>query len=658
MAETYWAAKPTAECIEHAEKRIDQWFEHCRAYGKTDLWRRMADAYYAGFGDKGMTGEAGGQGELTTVKVNHLHNLVQHITTMIAGQTPVFQPQAATSDHEATAQTIIAQGLLDSASTQKGMEPESRLATLTGVLMGEGYMSVTWDPNLGHDVGMSSTGVPQASGDVSYCYHTPLDVARDANCDRWTQHKWIAVRYPVNRWDLMAQRPDLADAIESAPAKMDDALKRDRLQRFDRKMGDSDEVYVWRMYHAKSPALPSGRMLEWLTADAVLSDGPLPYDEIPVYRVAPEDTIGNERGYTTTFDLAGPQHVINSEYSTMLSNHAAFGVQNIAVPSGSNVTAEDLSGLKIIRYSGQQPPSPLNLLQTPAEVPQFAQDMISQLEIISGVNAVRRGNIDSTGKLSGAAYALIDAKALEYAAGIQTSYRRFMADAATATIKAYQRFATAEYVVKVTGKSNRSYSETFTKDKISGIQKVDVELGNPLQRTVSGRLQLVQMLYDMQLLKTPEQVFQVITSGRLEPVTEGPAKELDNIKAENEMLGEGGMPVAVAIDNHPLHIEEHSGVLASPEARQNPQLVQVVTQHIQEHITLWQTTDPMVLASRRIPPPPMAVPQMPPDGSAPPPGAGTPGPPIPPQTGGQDPNLPQMPVVAGTNERAPDAPVA
>lgn len=658
MAETYWAARSTAEVVEEADKRIDQWYEHCRAYGKTDLWRRMADMYYAGFGDRGLTGEAGDQGELTTVKVNHLHNLVQHIVTMIAGQTPVFQPQAATSDHEATAQTVIAQGLLDSAATQKGLEPESVMTTLSGVLMGEGMMSVTWDPNLGPDVGTSATGVPQAAGDVSYCYHTPLDVARDANVDRWTQHKWLAARYPVNRWDLAALRPDLADAIHAVPSKVDTAGKRDRLIREIKRVEESDEIWLWRLYHLKSPALPSGRLLEWVSPGAVLTDGPLPYDEIPIYRVAPEDTIGIERGYSTAFDLAAPQHVVNSEYSTTLSNHSAFGVQSIWVPPGSNISVEDVSGLKIVKGSVSKP-EPLNLVETPAEVQAFAQAMVQSMEVISGVNAVRRGNIDSTGKLSGAAYALIDAKALEYAAGVQKSYRRFMADSATATVRAYQKFATAEYVIKVTGKSNRSYSETFTRDKIQGIQKVDVELGNPLQRTVSGRLQLVQMLYDMQLLKTPEQVFQVITTGRLEPATEGQAKELDNIKAENEMLAEGKPPVAVAIDNHPLHIEEHSGVLASPQARENPDTVNAVTQHIQEHLTLWIQTDPMVLASRKIPPPPMVG--MPAGPGGPGAAGGGPGdvpPGLNPAEGGQPSGLPNQPVNPQTGERAPDAPVA
>jgi hypothetical protein len=44
-----------------------------------------------------------------------------------------------------------------------------------------------------------------------------------------------------------------------------------------------------------------------------------------------------------------------------------------------------------------------------------------------------------------------------------------------------------------------------------------------------------------------------------------------------------------------MHIQEHKTVLASPEARENPELVQNALEHIQEHINLLKTGDPDVL---------------------------------------------------------------
>jgi hypothetical protein len=122
----------------------------------------------------------------------------------------------------------------------------------------------------------------------------------------------------------------------------------------------------------------------------------------------------------------------------------------------------------------------------------------------------------------------------------------------------------------------------------------------------------------MPVIQTPDQLVQVLTTGRLEPVIEGTMANLMNIRAENEAMGEGRPVRALAIDHHPKHIGEHQVVLASPEARENEQVASAVLSHIQEHVDLWLSTNPDLLAALGIPPPPV---QMPPPG----PPAGPPG---------------------------------
>lgn len=39
-------------------------------------------------------------------------------------------------------------------------------------------------------------------------------------------------------------------------------------------------------------------------------------------------------------------------------------------------------------------------------------------------------------------------------------------------------------------------------------------------------------------------------------------------------------------DEHSLHIREHRSVLATPESRQDPALVQSITQHMMEHVSM------------------------------------------------------------------------
>lgn len=663
----YWAARETKECVAEAHRRVTQWFEWVMRSGQLDYWRLALRTYYAGTETQGKTQIAGEQGEFTTIKVNHLHSVGEHIVTSIAGQPPTFAPQALNNDHESTAQTVIASGILENAVSHKGLEDVAIDTTRQAWVLKEGFGSTTWDTTIGEDYAADpETGAVIKSGDVCYRSHNPLDVIRDHTRDAWEDHDWVILRRPENRYDLAADHPEFAEQILGLPAKTSDERTMPRLAapKLLDTNDESDEVWVYEFYHRKTPATQRrGRQLVFCSPDVFWGDEPLKYDDIPVFRMAPEEQIGTDRGYSSSADLLAPQQAVNASYSTVLSNHAALGTPAIWTGTGP-VNVEELTGFKLLKSA--QKPEAVTLAATPAEIPAFGKDLIAQIEILSGVNAVRRGNLDATGKLSGAAYALIDAKFLESTVGLQKSYRLWMTKMATGTVACYRKFAVAQHTVRVVGKSNKGYVETFTRDDLSRVDRVDIEMGNPLQRTTSGRLQILETLMQMTdaqkmpIVRTPEQVFQVLTTGRLEPAIEGAAKELDNVKAENEALGDGKPAVALIIDNHPLHIEEHSGVLASPEARENPQIVTATLAHIQQHMDLWFNADPRALAARRIPPPPAAAPMMPPGGpganGTPPPVPGemtsTEGAPPPPGAAPQ-PNMPQMPVNPGTGEQAP-----
>jgi hypothetical protein len=402
--------------------------------------------------------------------------------------------------------------------------------------------------------------------------------------------------------------------------------------------------------------------------------------------------MGTGDGYTAVFDLLGPQQAINAGYSSGLSILSALGMPSIwSGPGGAPPGVDDIKGLRFI--TSPTKPEAIVLAEPPAIAAhiEFARDLIAQQEILSGVNAVRRGNLEATGKLSGAAYALIDAKFLEYQAGLAKAHTVWLEKLGTATIELYQDFATVEMTVQVAGKSKRSEARTFSRDSLSKIQRVRVQKANPLTRTTSGRLQLVEMLVNMKVPLKVEQIMLLLETGRFEAITEGKARELDNVRAENEVLGGitqqapvppptqaidpmtglmsmvPGVPDtlgmlaemgvrALTIDNHPLHIDEHSAVIASPEARKNPAIVAAVLAHIEEHINQWMTTKPETLASRGIPPPPMApvpgAPALP--GPA---GSGSPEANLQvPEGGPGQANMPRMPTNPQTGEQAPAPP--
>jgi hypothetical protein len=154
----------------------------------------------------------------------------------------------------------------------------------------------------------------------------------------------------------------------------------------------------------------------------------------------------------------------------------------------------------------------------------------------------------------------------------------------------------------------------FTKQDISSIERVAVGISNPVSKTTAGRLEIATQMTQMGLIKKPEHYFTVLNTGKLDTMIEGEQAELLLIKQENEKLAEGEICPTISIDNHVLHISEHKAVLADPELRRNPKLVNSVLSHIQEHITHLRETDPGLLMTLNQQPLPPEQPPIPPPG--------------------------------------------
>jgi len=139
--------------------------------------------------------------------------------------------------------------------------------------------------------------------------------------------------------------------------------------------------------------------------------------------------------------------------------------------------------------------------------------------------------------------------------------------------------------------------EMFSSNDIKDINSVVVDVGNALMQSTAGRIQVAENMLQMMPEKmTPEKYIQVLNTGNLELLTEGIMNEMDTIRDENENLIRGGEPIAISIDDHVLHINEHKDVISNQKLRQDPDLVARTLKHIQDHIDLMRTTDPDLLA--------------------------------------------------------------
>jgi hypothetical protein len=625
-----------AEAKDIGQRLMEQKEEFYKKLQSSGMYRKMKASWRASYGQSpsvspGRSDElvhSGEQGELTFINVNHYRNLEQHLLSLTCSQQPDPSPVETNTDYKSSTQTVLAKGLLDYYTREKSLEKHFRICAEHAIKCADGYSFMEWDVDEGDDYDVDEYGKVIRNGDVVLSNPTPLDVIRDLDRDSCDRDDWMMVRQSSNRYEVAARYPALAKDIVTVSSAQDSEAKQWRLT--PGKAG-TDQIYVYKFFHRKSAAVPDGRYVIVAEGGLVLFDGPIPYEKIPIRRMAPADMMGAPFGYTPLFDLLAIQEAINALYSAVVTNQTSFGVQNIWAPEGANLSYEQLAtGLNLIKTTGGTKPEALNLTSTPAEIFKFIEQLEHAQETISGINSVQRGNVPANVE-SGNALAMMSAQAIQFSSVLQASYISLIQGVYTDLLAMLRTFATTKRVALIVGSYNQYMLKEFSGQDLSNISRVQVDAGSPLTRTADGRAQLAKDLLSVPNSDlTPAQYINVYKTGNLEELTQSKTRELLLIKQENERLASGQPAPVMATDNHVLHIQENKSVLDNPALREqtpeNEAIIQATLQHLMQHVQIGSdpALAPLLSSLGYQPIMAMSPPQMGPGGPSGPPG-GEPG---------------------------------
>ena len=653
---SYFASKEATATADILLRRANSWYNQLYNNGYLikvkDLWM----AYHNASGGNATSHRisfSGEQGEMINLTVNHLRNIGQHMLEMITANRPAIQVRATNADFKSIAQTRLAESLLEYYLREKRLEKNLKLAVEYAIALGSGFIKMEWNSTSGEIYEINEeTGTPIYEGDVKFTNLSPFDVVFDMSKETTYEHDWVLCRSFKNKYDLAAKFPELKERIVGLATKSDSYKYRLDIMIYD----ETSDIPVYEFYHNKTESMPDGRYLMFLESDLVLMDTALPYRSLPVYRISPSNILGTPYGYTPLFDLMPLQEAHNALTGIVLTNQNAFGVQNIFVNKNADIVMKSLEGgLNIVE--GNMKPEPLNLTNTPIEIFNFRNGIEKEMETLSGISSVVRGNPEASLK-SGAALALVQSQSLQFMSGLQQQYVELIEDVGTGLLNMLRDFAAVPRLATIAGKNNKAFfQEFFTGDDLSQVNRVVVEMGNPLANTTAGKLEIAKEMMQYGIIKNPEDFISVMETGRLDVMTDETYRELLNIRQENEMMADGKPVQALIIDKHSLHISHHKTMLDDAAVRMGPE-ADAILNHIMEHLNLLRTGDPGLLAlvgekslgpQGGSPPPPMPPPDIN-QSQAPSPQQGPQGAPPGP---GDMPNLPNMPQVPAGNLQNP-----
>ena len=571
--------------------------------------RRMYNAYYGRYfrgTDGSMLGKAGEQSELVTLSANHLRNIILHTMALLTTNKLSFDCQSEATDVDARNACLLGNSLVDQLFYDDRIEEQVLRTVELGLIMGTAFLSVMWDPTV-KLIGKDEQGNPVYSGKPRVRSHSIFDVLQEPFIDNEKDHNWRCLREMVSRWELIAMFPDKEQEIKDLPRITD-------IQWYDPTYTqDDDHVFLYRAFHRETPALPGGRMTWFCENDVILLDNNSPYVHptsqspnggMPIFSFRPATHYGTAYGHSIIMDMAPLQEALNILDSSILTNQDNFAVQNIIVCKESNISSTDLSGgNKLIEYNvvsdapNAGKPEVLQLCATPAEVFNYRKELIQNLEILSGINAVLRGQPQAS-LISGTALALVATQANSFNSVLEANYTRFAEDVAHFLLFIISRFQTTEELVALVGKGKSNEIRRFKGEQLNPIRKVKVILGNPLARTTAGKVEIAEMLTKNQIIKTPAAVLEAIQTGNITQELDNTTAEISYIKFENEALLRGENPPVIGSDTHPQHILEHRTLTFNPDVRADANLIGTVLKHIQDHIDQQETMaigNPMLL---------------------------------------------------------------
>src|SRR6266850_851263 len=668
----YYARRTARQLAQDAVGIVDMVRSTRASAGLTAMMRRHWYRYY-GLDDGKVAlsdtlTEDGEQGRRVRLRVNKFRAHIRRALNLTTQVRPAVIVKAKNTDEHSIKQTKIGKAILEHYFDSEGLYDCFDKAVEHSMILTAGFVHVEWDKNKGElfDV-LPPTSPEQPSrnimnGDFKFSVPVLFDIVFDHARQSWDDMQDVIVRVWTNRYDVAEsfrdQVPDIDSQVEGVPNRKQEADSWRALPVLFFTQMDSVEIEVFTYYHKPTPSLPNGRMLKFLANGTVLSDDPLPYKCIPVFRIVQGEMIGTPQGHCMASDLAPVQEASDIIASAILTNQKAFGVQGILVPTGSNIEFEAINGgLGIIYYTpiagpDGGKPAPLQLVQTPKEMFDHRALLGEDLAALSGINPTSQGN-PPPGLDAGVAINLVQSASITFQDSLRKSLTAAMKACCYHMIETLRTNPQADLprLVQLVGKTQREALVEFKGSQLEGIGQIVVDMGNPLEWTVAGRASIAKALVDAKQVRSSEEYLQVLNTGRLEPLTEADSSELNNIRSENEALMEGQPVMVMAGENHPLHIKEHLSLLANPEVRNNGEYAQGVMMHCNQHADAWDMGDRLFEIINGMRPPGMAMMPMgmPPPGAAP--GAPPPGQP----QGGSPPGGPQAgpPRPSSPNARPP-----
>ena len=543
---------------------------------------------------------------------NHIAPIVETRISKISSNTPSVTVVPASTDESDIESAKLSKEILNSVANRINLTDLEKTATTWSEICGTAFYKIVWNTDTGRMVATDELGNAIREGDVQVEVVSPFEIFPDnLACERLEDVKSIIHARAVevdevrSQWGIDVSGEKVYAFTLDSQAGNIGGLGYDAHINKVANVELNNHCVVIERYIRPTKERPNGR-LTIVAGDKLLYDGELPYinDELnnrtfPFVKQISNYMPGSFFGVSVVDRLIPLQRAYNAVRNR---KHEYFNrsVMNVlAVEDGSvDTDALEMEGLspgKVLVYrQGSKIPE---IMQNPTLNLNFDEEeerLLSEFKTVSGVSDMMTDSYANYTNMSGVALELLAEQDITRLSTAIDSTKLAVKTLAKYILRLYKQFAVVPRLLKITGEAGDVQMYYWDQNEICSDDVVfdaSTDTMDSLGQKRTMLLDLIKegLMYDedgkfSQSMR--KRCLDLLGFGMWENTVDIHSLQINRAKEENISLTNNQELKILPIDDHKIHIDEHTAYILGGEIKKklnSQQMIEKLLKHIEEH---------------------------------------------------------------------------
>ncbi len=544
---------------------------------------------------------------------NHIAPIIESRLAKLGKVRPTVSVRPAGNEQSDLYSAKLSKAILNTITDKASLSEVITNATIWSEVTGTAFYKIIWDDQLGDSIANQDGNIIR-NGDISISVCPPFEIYPDSsgttdleNCESIIHARAYPAKKAEELWNIKVEGKDINTFTFENIISSGFITGKSNIQKLSHSL-KHDHVLVIEKYSKPNDKNPNGR-LTIIVGDQLVHDGELPFivgnnqtRQYPFIKQVSIAQIGNFWG-TSIIDRCIPiQRAYNAIKNRKHEFMARLASGVLAVEDGSvdidNIEEEGLAPGKILVYrNGSSIPKFIDGGSIPYEFNNEEDRLLNEFISVSGVSELMRDSTVPSAVSSGTALNILIEQD-ETRLSVTAEYiRSAVKKIAQYVIRLYKQFASSIRLSKVSD-DNGDIELYYWKNSDLTSDDVVLDTVNELTETPAQRKSMLLELFRSGLLndengklsnRNRAKLIEALGMGIWENSTDLYQLHIKRAIKENVKLED---VVPYEIDDHNIHIEEHTKFLLTDQAKKfTKEHIDKIQEHILAHKSMQYALD-------------------------------------------------------------------